>query len=217
MHAMPWFLTAVGGAVLATALGAQPARERTMVAFDLETTGFSAEQDRVVEIAAVRFQGDREMDTRQWLIQPGRPIPPQAEAVHGITDADVANAPNFAAVYPEFMAFVGDAPLVAHQAHFDLRFLDAECRRHGLTPPTNRVIDSLRLARHHFPQAPGHRLEDLVTFLELPAGAYHRALDDARYLPHLLGRIFADHPELTWDALREVGEINRPPPPTPTP
>jgi len=156
------------------------ATDTVYVAFDLETTGFSPERDRIIELAAIRFSPDGTvLSNRVWLIDPGQPIPPSAQAVHGITDAMVAGQPDFGATYPEFLAFASNAVLLAHNARFDRGFLAAEAARHQLPPPANPVIDTLPLARTRFPDAPAHSLPELAAWLKLIPDTPHRALADA--------------------------------------
>lgn len=166
---------------------AQPVDSVTFVAFDLETTGLSAKTGRVVEIGAVRFRGNAIIDEHRWLVNPGMPIPESAQRVHGITDAMVADAPAFPDAYREFLDFIGQDVLLAHNARFDMRFLAAEAERHGLPQPTAPVIDTLAVARARLPGESSYRLEDLVSEYKLPTGTFHRGLEDAAHLQHLLG------------------------------
>src|SRR3954463_4353669 len=103
----------------------EPARE--WIAFDLETTGLVAEIDRVVEIGAVRFDASgRELGRFETLVHPGRPMSPAAQAIHGISDADLAGAAPACEVLPGFLEFLGEpstTALLAHNSAFDARFL----------------------------------------------------------------------------------------------
>jgi DNA polymerase-3 subunit epsilon len=159
----------------------EPARE--WIAFDLETTGLVAEIDRVVEIGAVRFDASgRESGRFERLIHPGRPMSPAAEAIHGISDVDLADAPRAHEVLPEFLAFLGDpgsARLLAHNAAFDARFLGRELVRAGLPVPGHAVIDTLALARRRIPDLLNHRLETLSRLFNLGQSGQHRALADS--------------------------------------
>ncbi len=153
------------------------------VAFDLETTGLAAQRDRVVEIGAVRFRRSGQVTGQfEQLVNPGRPMSPAAQAIHGISDADLADAPPAREVLPRFLAFLGDAQstrLVAHNASFDAGFLGSELRRAGYPHPDHRVFDTLSLARRRRPELRSHRLDCLVTALGLQSGPTHRALADA--------------------------------------
>ena len=101
--------------------------QRIFVAVDLETTGLDAQKDAIIEIGAVRIQGDQVIDRFSTLVNPGRKIPLRIEQITGITDKDVAAAPTLAEIAPELLAFV-DASVtgvIAHNASFDLGFLEA--------------------------------------------------------------------------------------------
>jgi DNA polymerase-3 subunit epsilon len=152
------------------------------IAFDLETTGLVAEIDRVVEIGAVRFDAaGRELGRFERLVNPERPMSPAAEAIHGISDADLAGAATARSVLAEFVAFIGDrptAPLLAHNAAFDARFLGQELERAGLPAPGHPVIDTLALARRRIPELSNHRLDTLAALLDLNVSDRHRALAD---------------------------------------
>jgi len=153
------------------------------VAFDLETTGLVAQVDRVVEIAAVRFTASGEsIDRFEQLVNPERLMSPAAQAVHGISDADLAGVPVARDVLPRFLAFLGDphtTAMVAHNASFDAGFLGSELNRAGYQPPRHRIFDTLALARRRHPELPSHRLSSLAVHWGLETGQMHRALADS--------------------------------------
>ena len=106
--------------------------ERPLVGFDLETTGVDVDRDRIVQIALVRLAPDGRRATLASLVNPRQPIPPQATAVHGITDADVADKPTFAELRPEIEEMLKDADLAGFNSiRFDLPLLQAELKRAG--------------------------------------------------------------------------------------
>jgi len=161
--------------------------ETVFVAFDTETTGFSRDKDRLVEIGVVKFRGDGTvLVTTNWLVNPQREIPFYATEVHGITTEMAAEAPDFAKVWPEFEAFCGDAVLLAHNAPFDVGFLRAELERAGIKAPVLPVIDTLPLFRKWFPHAASHSLERLTEELGVSGGTYHRAEADAFHIVNVL-------------------------------
>lgn len=127
------------------------------IIFDTETTGLNANTDRIIELGGVelvnRFPTGR---TFHAYINPdGRAIDPEAKAVHGITEAQLADKPVFASIVDEFLAFVDDARLVAHNAGFDIAFINAEFQRLGHPPvEPHRVVDTLALARRKHPLGP---------------------------------------------------------------
>jgi len=153
------------------------------VAADLETTGFSFKRgERIIEIGAVLVENGEATGEFHSLIKTGRRISRGARSVHGIGEEDLASAPPAAAVIPAFREFVGERPLVAHNAVFDVSFLRYEYARLGLGF-NHRSYCTLRLSRRTLPHLHRHDLVSVYTclFNGLPAGvALHRALDDAR-------------------------------------
>jgi DNA polymerase-3 subunit epsilon len=156
------------------------------VVFDTETTGTDpASGDRIVQIAAIELVNliptGREFD---MLLDPGRESHPDAERVHGISRAMTLGKPSFAEAWPAFRDFVGDTPLVAHNAEFDFAFLEAECRLIGQpAPPRSRMVCSLALARSRFPGLP-NSLDALCRryAIDLSARVRHEALLDVKLL-----------------------------------
>lgn len=154
---------------------------------DFETTGLSpAQGDRATEIAAVILEDGKVVDRYQSLMNAGVRIPSFIEALTGISNAMIRSAPSAAQVMNEVATFVGDIPLVAHNASFDSKFWDAELA-HINQRRRQEFACSLLLARRLLPQAPSHKLGDLVQFAKLPqAGRAHRALADAEMAGSLL-------------------------------
>jgi DNA polymerase-3 subunit epsilon len=143
---------------------------------DVETTGFSPVADRIVEVACAQVDGDRLVDRWSTLVNPGTSIPPGATAVHGITDAMVAGAPDLAGALREVFRRCEGRLVAAHCATFDLSFLKA--------PAGTQALCTMRLARKLVPEAPNHKNQTLRRFLDVDriageAFATHRALGDA--------------------------------------
>jgi DNA polymerase-3 subunit epsilon len=159
----------------------------TIAVIDFETTGLSPQQgDRATEIAAVIVRDGQIVDRYQSLMNAGVRIPAFITELTGITDAMVRVAPPVADVMREVSDFVGDHPLVAHNAGFDSRFWDAELGRIGRTRAQDFAC-SMLVARRVFPQARSHKLGALVELARLPVtGRYHRALADAEMAASLL-------------------------------
>ena len=149
-------------------------------AFDTETTGLSADVGRVIELGAVKFTKDGVMDTFQTLLDPLMPISPEASAVNHIFDDMVQGMPTESQVMPRFAQFAGGAVLVAHNAQFDIRFVNAAMERLSLPQLGNAAIDTLRLTRAIFPDAGHWTLQALAQRLGIDGGNAHRALDDAQ-------------------------------------
>ena len=152
-----------------------------VVAVDTETTGLNPADHALVEVATVEVRDGvigEACDRWDSLLQPGRPIPADAAAVHGITDALVADAPLPAAVAVELRRRCADLPLVFHNASFDVPFLMGLLRRAGQPPLFNPIIDTLGLARA-LPGTGSHSLGALAVRFGLPREPRHRALGDA--------------------------------------
>lgn len=157
------------------------------IAFDLETTGTRPTADMIVEVGAVRFDGNNPAESYGTLVDPGIPIPPDASAVNGISDEMVRGKPGIERVLGDFADFCGDLPLVAHNAPFDYKFLLEDIKLFRAPAPRGIVLDTLPLARRIFPGLPNYRLGTLVRHFGFPSGTFHRAEEDSAYC----GRLFA--------------------------
>ena len=152
------------------------------VVVDVETTGLSAERDRVIEIGAVLIEGARIVAEYATLIEVDAPIPWAAQRVHGISREMLRGQRLPEEVWPVFARFVGESIVVGHNVRFDLAFIRRELARCGLTL-LNRSKCTVHLARKRLPHLPNHRLETVARYLlgDIPAECrLHRALDDAR-------------------------------------
>ena len=160
---------------------------------DFETTGISPNcGDRATEVAIVLLEGNQVVDRFQSLMNAGVHIPSFITQLTGITNAMVAAAPDAARVISDASRFVGNAPLVAHNAAFDRRFWQAELAQAGMAAP-QPFICTLLLSRRLYPQAPSHKLGSLVDYHGLArTGQAHRALADAEMAAGLLGQIQHD-------------------------
>jgi DNA polymerase III subunit epsilon len=172
--------------------------------YDTETTGVRSEKDRIIEIAAYDPLNDLSFER---LINPGCPIPPDATAIHRITDEMVANSPSFDAVAKEFLDFCsGDVVLIAHNNDaFDYHFLKAEFTRASLAMPAWKFLDSLKWARRYRADLPRHTLQFLRENYSIPANNAHRALDDVIVLHKVFSYMVDD---LTIDEIYHL--LNRP-------
>jgi DNA polymerase-3 subunit epsilon len=157
-----------------------------VVVLDFETTGLSPDRgDRTIEIGAVRLEGGRIRDRFQCLMNPGRRISSFIERYTGITNAMLKTAPPCEEAMAACRDFIGDSDLVAHNAAFDRRFLDAELQRIQ-RPRRGAFACSMLAARRLYPDAPNHQLGTLVEYRRLPCnGTFHRALADAEMTAHL--------------------------------
>jgi DNA polymerase III epsilon subunit family exonuclease len=154
--------------------------ETEFVVFDLETTGAKIPSCRITEIGAYRVKNGTITGEFQTLINPESPIPPFISVLTGITDRMVRNAPRFCEVAEDFLNFIGDSVLVAHNAHFDMRFLNYEI---GMLYKNYRVgnphLCTVQLSRRLLPDMPNHRLHTLADFYSINIKNRHRAADDA--------------------------------------
>lgn len=194
---------------MSTAIASAPG-SRVLV-LDTETTGFSAERDRIVELAAVEVDPRTGASGAQLhrLINPRRAIPAQTVAIHGITNARVAHEPEFHAVAGEVAAFLRGATLAIHNSAFDVRMLDAELARAGAPPLAQlgvRIVDTLEVARGVYPLLPKHTLDALCDRLKVSRARreLHGALVDVQLLAAVLPRMARDYD--AWTPAQDDGE-----------
>jgi DNA polymerase-3 subunit epsilon len=162
--------------------------EATFVVTDTETTGAKAGRDRITEIGAVKVCGGEIVDVFQHLVNPERTIPARITKLTGITTAMVFEEPTIDAVLPEYLDFLGDGILVAHNLPFDARFLNAACKRTGRAELDNDTLCTLRLARRLLPGLKSKGLTRLAQFYGLTVNGRHRALGDAEATGIILKR-----------------------------
>jgi DNA polymerase-3 subunit epsilon len=154
------------------------------IVFDTETTGFEpGDGHRIVEIGLVElmdhFPTGREL---RFYLNPERDVPVESQRVHGLSNEFLADKPLFAAVVEEFLEFIGDAPLVIHNAGFDIKFINAELARVGRDPiPLHRAIDTIEIAKRKLPGA-RYSLDELCKrfAIDLSARSKHGALLDCQ-------------------------------------
>ena len=150
----------------------------SFICLDFETTGFSAQNDRITEIGAVKVLNGQLVSKFTTLINPGKRIPQNVVKLTGITNEMVASAPAFSSVLPYFTDYVQALPIVAHNAKFDGRFLEAELNRAGLTLQ-NPVDDTLLLAKQKLKGLTSYKLSFLTEYFNIPLNSAHRAWCDA--------------------------------------
>ncbi|RME45752.1 MAG: WYL domain-containing protein [Caldilineae bacterium] len=166
--------------------------EAPLTFVDVETTGLRPELGhRVVEIALLRTQGLETVDTFVSLLNPQRPIDPGAARVNGITDFMVADAPTFDQILPDLLPFLQETILVAHNAPFDMGFLQAEFRRAGEPFTPGPILDTLMLARRQYYFA-SNSLGNIARRLGIHTPHAHRALGDVQTTFAIFRRFTAD-------------------------
>ena len=179
------------------------------VAVDLETTGLEFEKDEIIEVALVRFENGVPTENVDYLVKPTTAVlRPFIESLTGITNADIADAPDFASVAGSICSFIGDLPIVAHNATFDSKFLKNTMEKVGI-PFDHAVWDSLTLSRIAFQDVPNHRLDTLTQELNIERSRAHRALPDAEACGKLFVMSYEKIAKMdAWllDALTRVAE-----------
>ena len=180
------------------------------VALDLETTGLDFEKDEIIEAALVRFENGEPKDNLDFLVKPSTAeLRPFIETLTGISKADLDAAPDFATVAGQICSFIGDLPIVAHNALFDSKFLKQTFSKVGISYDTHVFWDSLTLSRIAFQDVPNHRLDTLVAELGIERSRAHRALPDAdacgRLFVKALEKISTMDPWI-YDALSKVAK-----------
>ncbi len=186
----------------------------SVIVLDFETTGLSPDYgDRAIEVGAVVIRDNRIIDRFQSLMNPGMRISGFIEEYTGITNLMLAKAPPIADVMQRFCSFIARHHLVAHNASFDCRFLDAEMQR--INRQRNQEFAcSMLVSRRVYPEAPGHSLEKLVRFKNLKTdGIHHRALADAEMTGHLWMCMVADLKnvfglkQVPFDLMRQLAKV----------
>jgi len=162
------------------------------VVFDIETTGLSIINNKIIELAGVRMKEGKEIDRFSTFIDPHEEIPYHIQQLTNITNEMVQGAPELEPKLREFVEFVGDAVLVAHNARFDMGFIQASCKAFGMPELSNPVLDTLELARFLHPSMKNHRLNTLATKYKVGLESHHRAVDDSVALGGILFGLIGD-------------------------
>ena len=179
------------------------------VVFDLETTGAKAPPCRVTEIGAYRVKGGRVVDEFTTLVNPETPIPPFISMLTGITDSMVRDAPLFGDVADNFLEFVGDSVLVAHNSGFDMRFINHEIGRiYGRYRLANPCLCTVQLSRRLLPDILNHKLKTVAEHYAIDLVNHHRAAADAFATAHIFINLVSKLQEngvTELSALRKIG------------
>lgn len=170
-----------------------------LLAFDLETTGLNPATDQIIEIGIARFRDGRVIDEYQKLVKPTIPIPADITHLTGIHPEDVEDAPSIELLLDDLEGYFGEAPIVAHNAQFDVTFMN----KHGLLG-TNPAIDTYELAAILLPSAPRYNLGSLTTLMGIDLARSHRAFDDAVATGHLYWKLWEALCQLPSSILSEI-------------
>ncbi|MBB3109431.1 DNA polymerase-3 subunit alpha (Gram-positive type) [Paenibacillus phyllosphaerae] len=169
-----------------------PLQTGVYVVFDIETTGLSVINNKIIELAGVKMQEGKEIGRFSTFIDPHEDIPYHIQQLTNITNEMVQGAPELEPKLREFIEFIEDAVLVAHNAKFDMGFIQAACKAHGLPEVTNPVLDTLELARFLHPSMKNHRLNTLADKYKISLENHHRAIDDSIALGGVLFGLIGD-------------------------
>lgn len=146
--------------------------KNTFVAIDVETTGLSPVANELIEVSAIKYDGNKKIDTFSTLIKPKVRIPYYITNITGITNDMVEEAPEVEEVMPELIEFVGDLPIVAHNANFDYKFIQ-NYSNNSFTK--NKVIDTVPIGRRLYPSLPNHKLGTIAKHIGITEDGFHRA------------------------------------------
>jgi DNA polymerase III epsilon subunit family exonuclease len=158
------------------------------VAVDLETTGLEPSKSDIIEVGATIFRNGIETDHFTSLIRPTRPLPDRISALTGLAAGELDWARSFSEVMPGFLDFLGDFPIVAHNAEFDMGFLREKLPRINRDVPANSIWDNLKLGVLLYPELQSYALEYLANFFNIPFKKTHRASEDCI----ITGRLFVE-------------------------
>ncbi len=177
-------------------------RNETLIAFDVETTGLNPQYDSIIDVGAVKFRGDEEIETFHSLVNPRKTLPEFIASLTGITQQEVDGAPNWASIRGALKDFIGDARLVGHNVQFDADFL----RSHGIQ--IEKVnYDTEQMARVALPQGPEFGLGRLAERFDLVHDNPHRALSDALATRDLFLILLSRFEQMPTVALRLIGSL----------
>lgn len=142
------------------------------VAIDVETTGLSPITNELIEVSAIKYDGNRKIDTYTTLIKPKVRIPYYITNITGITNEMVKNAPQVEEVMPNLIEFIGNSKIVAHNANFDYKFIQNYSRN---AFSKNTLIDTVQLGRKMYPNLPNHKLGTIAKHIGITEDSFHRA------------------------------------------
>lgn len=163
---------------------------------DIETTGLSPDKNSIIEIGAIRVVNGKVADTFSSLIHSETPVTKNIQELTGITDEMLAeHGADLLEIVSQFLEFIGDSPIVAHNAQFDMAFLCEACRRCGINEPKNRMVDTLSLARSSAIDVKGYTLKSLSEHFNFVAWGYHRVLADCILTHQLFEKLIKMDPK----------------------
>lgn len=142
------------------------------VAIDVETTGLSPMENELIEVSAIKYEGAKKIDSFTTLIKPKMPIPYYITKITGISNQMVKSAPEVEKIIPELIKFIGQHPIVAHNAMFDYKFIQNYSDN---SFSQNEVIDTVKIGKQLYPQLPNHKLGTVAKHMGITEDGFHRA------------------------------------------
>ena len=182
--------------------------QEDFVVFDIETTGFSPVNNRIIEIGAVKVSGGNVVDHFSTFVNPQTPIPFEIEKLTGIRDDMVVDAPVIEEILPQFLEFARGCVLVAHNANFDMSFIQENARRQGLSWDFT-YVDTVGIARVLLPNQAKHTLDAVAKTLNISLENHHRAVDDAECTALIFVRFIQILTERDIHTLAQVNELGK--------
>ena len=176
------------------------------VVFDIETTGFSPVNNKIIEIGAVKIRQGEITDRFSVFVNPGVPIPFEIEKLTSINDSMVMDAPPIEVILPQFLNFCQDAVLVAHNANFDMSFIMENAKRQGISRKFT-FVDTLGIARVLLTHQAKHTLDAVAKTLSISLENHHRAVDDAECTAHIFLKFSAMLRERGADTLSRINAL----------
>ncbi|MGF6906028.1 DNA polymerase-3 subunit alpha (Gram-positive type) [Fusobacterium sp. PH5-44] len=159
--------------------------DEIFVVFELETLGFNAHENEIIEIGAVKLKGTRIIESFSQLVNPKKPIPMKIQKLTGISNSMVSNEPGIEEVIPKFVEFVGDATMVAHNAMFDMGFIKRDIKKYLGMDYSPAVIDTLSMAKVLYPDLKGYGLKHINKQLGLSLEGNHRSVDFSKLIANM--------------------------------
>ena len=178
----------------------------TFVVFDIETTGFSPDKNKIIEIGAVKVENGAITDRFSTFVNPEVPIPFRIEELTSIKDDMVIDAPKIEEILPEFMKFCEGAIMVAHNADFDMSFIKKNCELQGITREFT-IVDTVALARILLPNLNRFKLDTVAKALNVSLDNHHRAVDDAACTAEIFVKFIAMLKERGMENLDDVNHM----------
>jgi len=184
--------------------------DTTFVVWDFETTGLNASAgDSIIEIGAVKIRNGEILDKYNELINPGRPLPLKIIQITNITDSMLEGKDNEENAVKRFKEWIGDLPMVAHNAKFDRSFLESAYNKYNLGTLENTILDTLEISRALSPNEKRHSLSALVKRYQVPwdEDAHHRADYDAEGTAYVLAKMIKIMTDRNFETISDINKL----------